>query len=187
MLMFVAFTFVSSNAYAAAEVSRACQMDAKICPDGSSVTRTGPNCTFPRCPPVARACQMDAKICPDGSSVTRTGPNCTFPRCPKVCNAIRCEAGYVTVFDKFGCPKRCVRKRIKECPMIRCAPGYVTQIGPDGCGECVTGPVSQPTDCQSQSILCSEGSIPEPGTKCPTRCVPEESKKSNVIIRKKDR
>lgn len=28
----------------------ACTMDAKICPDGSSVGRTGPNCEFAACP-----------------------------------------------------------------------------------------------------------------------------------------
>lgn len=28
----------------------ACTMDAKICPDGSAVGRTGPNCTFAPCP-----------------------------------------------------------------------------------------------------------------------------------------
>ena len=29
---------------------RACTMDAKLCPDGSAVGRTGPDCTFPACP-----------------------------------------------------------------------------------------------------------------------------------------
>lgn len=29
----------------------ACQTDAKICPDGSAVGRTGPNCSFATCPP----------------------------------------------------------------------------------------------------------------------------------------
>ncbi len=28
----------------------ACTMEAKICPDGSSVGRTGPNCEFEKCP-----------------------------------------------------------------------------------------------------------------------------------------
>lgn len=28
----------------------ACQMDARVCPDGTSVGRTGPSCTFPVCP-----------------------------------------------------------------------------------------------------------------------------------------
>lgn len=29
----------------------ACTMDAKICPDGTGLGRTGPSCTFPACPP----------------------------------------------------------------------------------------------------------------------------------------
>jgi hypothetical protein len=29
---------------------RACQEDAKVCPDGSSVGRTGPDCEFAACP-----------------------------------------------------------------------------------------------------------------------------------------
>jgi hypothetical protein len=29
---------------------RACAMEAKICPDGSSVGRSGPNCEFAACP-----------------------------------------------------------------------------------------------------------------------------------------
>ncbi len=28
----------------------ACTMEAKLCPDGSSVGRTGPNCEFAACP-----------------------------------------------------------------------------------------------------------------------------------------
>ena len=28
----------------------ACTLEAKICPDGSSVGRTGPNCEFKKCP-----------------------------------------------------------------------------------------------------------------------------------------
>ena len=35
---------------AGAEELRACTMEAKLCPDGSSVGRTGPNCEFARCP-----------------------------------------------------------------------------------------------------------------------------------------
>ena len=32
------------------EGQRACTQEAKLCPDGSAVGRTGPNCTFPACP-----------------------------------------------------------------------------------------------------------------------------------------
>ncbi|MBI2121040.1 MAG: hypothetical protein HYT94_05450 [Parcubacteria group bacterium] len=66
----------------------ACPQDAKLCPDGSSVGRTGPNCEFSACPiPVSsepRACPQDAKVCQDGSAVGRTGPNCEFAECPAV-------------------------------------------------------------------------------------------------------
>ena len=29
---------------------RACTQEAKLCPDGSAVSRTGPNCEFAACP-----------------------------------------------------------------------------------------------------------------------------------------
>lgn len=35
---------------------KACTMEAKLCPDGSSVGRTGPNCEFAECPEDATAC-----------------------------------------------------------------------------------------------------------------------------------
>jgi len=37
----------------------ACTMDAKTCPDGSSVGRTGPNCEFEACP----TAQIDGTFC----------------------------------------------------------------------------------------------------------------------------
>lgn len=75
----------------------ACSEEAKMCPDGSSVGRTGPNCEFAICPlPVVTnpdeilgsgeiyACTMDAKMCPDGSYVGRSGPKCEFQACPSM-------------------------------------------------------------------------------------------------------
>jgi putative hemolysin len=62
----------------------ACTMEAKLCPDGSAVGRSGPNCEFAECPdevPVV-ACREDAKVCPDGSAVGRLPPDCEFPACP---------------------------------------------------------------------------------------------------------
>lgn len=32
-------------------ITQACQQDAKVCPDGASLGRSGPACTFPACPP----------------------------------------------------------------------------------------------------------------------------------------
>lgn len=64
----------------------ACTQEAKICPDGSSVGRTGPNCAFAECPktqpPVV--CPQIAKPCPDGSYVSPQGPNCEIPACAAV-------------------------------------------------------------------------------------------------------
>ena len=59
----------------------ACSEEAKQCPDGSYVARTGPSCEFAACPePVA--CTTEAKQCPDGSYVGRSGPSCAFAPCP---------------------------------------------------------------------------------------------------------
>ncbi|MEM6295873.1 MAG: hypothetical protein AAGA54_31670 [Myxococcota bacterium] len=65
-----------------------CTEEAKVCPDGSTVGRTGPACEFAACPgdaepePDAVMCTQDARECPDGSYVGRTGPDCEFAACP---------------------------------------------------------------------------------------------------------
>jgi len=46
-----------------------CTMEAQLCPDGSSVGRTGPNCEFAPCPPAAEP-SVDSKTCAsDGDCV----------------------------------------------------------------------------------------------------------------------
>lgn len=73
--------------------TKACTLEAKLCPDGSAVGRTGPNCEFAPCPSVTPTssekpgddqvvCTLEARQCPDGSYVSRTGPNCEFTPCP---------------------------------------------------------------------------------------------------------
>ncbi len=65
--------------------TRVCTQEAKLCPDGSYVGRTGPNCEFTACPLVAsNNCARDLKLCPDGSTVARRGSNCEFAACPTV-------------------------------------------------------------------------------------------------------
>lgn len=70
---------------------KACTQEAKICPDGSAVSRTGPNCEFAACPEHGGGtappsgdvmCAADVKECPDGSTVSRTPPSCAFAPCP---------------------------------------------------------------------------------------------------------
>lgn len=45
----------------------ACTMEAKLCPDGSSVGRTGPNCEFATCPGTS-------PVSPDNSFTTKPAP-----------------------------------------------------------------------------------------------------------------
>jgi hypothetical protein len=75
---------------------KACTEEAKQCPDGSYVARTGPSCEFAPCPGDV-ACTEDAKQCPDGSYVGRSGPACEFAPCPtaQVCDqsAKQCPDG----------------------------------------------------------------------------------------------
>lgn len=88
--------FGKSNDIVATSTSPvACLEEAARCPDGSLVTRSGPNCDFAKCPtmvtvPITKpvACTMEAKQCPDGSYVGRTGPKCEFTACPNNPNKI---------------------------------------------------------------------------------------------------
>lgn len=89
----------------------ACTEEAKVCSDGSTVSRTGPACAFAACPnnnrpihpgiteeplevpvlPMPKKkgsgnekmmCTDEVKVCPDGSFVGKTGPQCQFAPCP---------------------------------------------------------------------------------------------------------
>jgi hypothetical protein len=66
---------------ACAPATDACTEDARQCPDGSYVARSGPACEFAPCPG-AVACTEEARQCPDGSYVARSGPACEFAPCP---------------------------------------------------------------------------------------------------------
>ena len=61
----------------------ACTDDVKICPDGTSVERSGANCEFEPCTGGGLvACTLELKICPDGTPVGKSGPKCEFEPCP---------------------------------------------------------------------------------------------------------
>jgi hypothetical protein len=54
----------------------ACTMEAKLCSDGSYVSRTGPNCEFSACPTVATTSTVNV------SGVVTLGPTCPVMRNP---------------------------------------------------------------------------------------------------------
>ena len=55
----------------------ACTMEAKLCPDGSAVGRTGPNCEFAACPEV-----KPVPVVTPGDTGTITGSVTLSPTCP---------------------------------------------------------------------------------------------------------
>jgi len=59
-----ALLFVSRIAVPASPVMQGCTLEAKICPDGTAVGRTGPNCEFAACPmPTSTAPGAEGKSC----------------------------------------------------------------------------------------------------------------------------
>ena len=85
----------ASSSGASSSGTQGCQADALICPDGTAVGRTGPNCTFPPCPTNLDGgsnCDAIAKQCPDGTFVGPTGPNCEFVCPPMTCEALASKA-----------------------------------------------------------------------------------------------
>jgi hypothetical protein len=70
-------------------VLKACSKDAKVCPDGNSVSRDpANNCEFHACNEIVKGkksitCTADVKECPDGTFVSRNHKNnCKFKDCP---------------------------------------------------------------------------------------------------------
>lgn len=115
-----------------------CTLEAKICPDGSSVGRTGPNCEFAPCPqqsgttniiipPVVQECTLETKTCPDGSPVGRVGPDCEFASCPgwtcpdqEILDCTPCTTGPCREYYPAYCEKGSVYYNwiINNCPDV---------------------------------------------------------------------
>jgi len=88
---------------------KACTQEAKLCPDGSYVGRTGPNCEFAACPAINNelSCVTDS----DCSCGTKIGTG-------------ECFAGNKDYVNKFGqCPDFCTGidgKLTIKCSANRC-------------------------------------------------------------------
>lgn len=67
------------------QTGKACTMEAKLCPDGSAVGRTGPNCEFTPCPDTTAATSTEKGILPYNSGIrgqVMLGPTCPVERIP---------------------------------------------------------------------------------------------------------
>jgi hypothetical protein len=109
-----------------------CPKDARLCPDGSTVSRTGPNCTFPACPATdggATVCTADAFQCADGTVVGRSGPNCEFI-CPGVSDGgSACTPPVCTLACQYGF----ARDPATGCQVCSCNPAPAVDGGPVVC------------------------------------------------------
>jgi len=97
---------------ACVDVVRGCTEEAKECPDGSFVSRTGPNCEFPECP-TTNGCPEDLRECPDGTTVARAGPDCKFPDCDE---NVACELDARVCPDGTSVGRVPPKCEFQECP-----------------------------------------------------------------------
>lgn len=73
VLVILAVYSIRTNTVTAPWNTEACTQEAKICSDGSSVGRTGPNCAFAECPsegPVTLGIKMGQEVSDLGVSIT---------------------------------------------------------------------------------------------------------------------
>lgn len=150
-------------------VPMACPADAMVCPDGSTVTRTGPNCSFAPCGGVA--CPPVVRQCPDGSFVGPAGPNCDIAPCPGT--TVQCPPGLACVNGQCvgGCANvPCPQGLVCDPATALCRPppGCVTSMDCGQNAQCVNGACIS-TGCGANGVTCP------PGTTCDAAravCVP---------------
>jgi len=114
----------------------ACTMEAKQCPDGSYVSRSGPNCEFAACPeskatttptppPSPVVCPQIAMACPDGSFVSPQGPNCKIPACPTLTSGIegKITLGPTCPVQRIPPDPNCADKSYQATVIVKTADG----------------------------------------------------------------
>lgn len=170
-----------------------CAADVMTCPDGSTVSRTGPDCAFAPCPsktgssgvdvpgvgdgkavPPAGACPLLAKRCPDGSTVSAVGPHCRFPKCPKrrLCREDRCG------------PRPAMPSRLCSDGKTVAGPGACVHKAGGGCGWEIVSCPSAPAACPSDSKQCPGGtSVTRSGPDCSFPACPKPSLKHTRLAR----
>jgi len=116
---------------------RACTEEAKLCPDGSYVGRTGPNCEFAPCPNATGCEGYPVDACPAGCEVCPPCAECSSIGChsPDFCRGIGFESNWYNNTLNPGCV---------------CPEGYINE------GEACTPECYYSTPpCLRPSILCN--------------------------------
>ncbi len=92
----------------------ACTEEAKLCPDGSAVGRTGPNCEFAPCP--GEECSTNADCVPaQCCHATSCVPAGEAPKCDGVACTMNCAPGTIDCGGGCACQSnRCVARLVSE-------------------------------------------------------------------------
>jgi hypothetical protein len=93
---------------------KACTEEAKVCPDGSAVGRTGPNCEFSPCP--GEGCSVNSDCVPDQCChASGCVPAGQAPKCDGVACTMNCAPGTLDCYGSCACEnKKCVAKLADE-------------------------------------------------------------------------
>ncbi len=91
------FAFLFIFLLACSQAPVACTEEAKLCPDGSAVGRTGPNCEFAPCPVVECSsdsdCVKDSCCHADGCVSKVNAPDCDGMFCTQECKPGSLDCG----------------------------------------------------------------------------------------------
>ncbi len=173
--------------------TQACTQEAYVCPNGTTVGRTGPNCTFAQCPttttnPTTPACTTGGILpsplppnynpnavtnapcyCPNGTLLSTNGLTCSTPNVPPTTKT--CANGTVVNVSDICykvCPSGSSVPESQTCPTY-CADG--TQAINGICYRtCTDGSrVAETQSCPTPNRVCPDGSVVPSNQVCPTR------------------
>jgi len=110
---------------ACAALPKACTMEAKLCPDGSSVGRTGPNCEFSVCP-VVNNTDNNTQNLTGGRTYINNDSNCKIN--------FMCIQGTQAFHDANGCGCEPIPPvNITQQCEVMCAVGYHSSSNGTNC------------------------------------------------------
>lgn len=120
-----------------------CTQEAKICPDGSSVGRTGPNCEFAACPGEPVACTLEyAPVCGQPNISCPAGADCQRPLPKTYGNSCQMRADGATFLYNGAC-----RDKDPVTPPNSC------KVWNDGCNSCVRDYPGGPMSCTERACI----------------------------------
>ena len=174
MIIFVGLLMIAVFALGCARPEVACPADARLCPDGSAVGRTGPNCEFAACPS-ANTQTTNPGV---GGNAQLANPASVY--CQEQGGTFRInetpagQQGLCTLKDGTVCDEWAYYRRecgrncsSSTCPLLStpapgwCAGGTIVSGGVDECGcnlgpNCISGQESvKCTAEQKQQVACT--------------------------------